>query len=64
MQGATQERLKLLCEQAATEKDPEKFLKLIREINDMLEAKRLRLSGTKADSQPSNYSGQHRDEAP
>jgi hypothetical protein len=54
MQGATQDRLKLLCEQAATEKDPDKFLKIIREINDMLEAKRLRLSGTKADSKPSS----------
>jgi hypothetical protein len=53
MQGATQERLKLLCEQAAIEKDPDKFLNLIREINDMLEAKRLRFSGTGADSQPS-----------
>jgi hypothetical protein len=51
MQGATQERLKLLCEQAAVEKDPEKFLKIIREINDLLEAKRQRLSGVKTDSQ-------------
>jgi hypothetical protein len=50
MQGATQERLKLLCRQAATEKDPDKFLEIIREINDMLEAKRLRISGTKANS--------------
>jgi len=41
MQGAMQERLKLLCERAAAEKNPQKFLKLIREINDMLEAKRL-----------------------
>jgi hypothetical protein len=49
VQGATQERLKLLCEQAAKEKDPDKFLELIREINDMLEAKRLRLSGTSND---------------
>jgi hypothetical protein len=54
VQGATQERLKLLCEQAAKEKDPDKFLELIREINDMLEAKRLRLSGVKVDSQSSN----------
>jgi hypothetical protein len=54
VQGATQERLKLLCDQAAAEKDPEKFLEIIREINDMLEAKRVRLSGTKADIQTSN----------
>ena len=45
-----QERLKLLCEQAAVEQDPEKFLKIIREISDMLEAKRLR----DGDSQSSN----------
>jgi hypothetical protein len=54
MYGATQERLKLLCEQAATEKDPEEFIKLIREINDMLELKRVRLSAANADSKPSN----------
>jgi hypothetical protein len=53
MQGATQERLKLLCEQAATEQDPEKFLKLISEINYMLELKRVRLSAAIADSKPS-----------
>jgi hypothetical protein len=50
MQGATRERLKPLYEQAAIEKDPDKFLEIIREINDMLEAKRLRISGTKANS--------------
>ena len=54
MQGATHERLKLLCEQAAVEKDPDKFLEIIREINDMLEAKRLRLSAVNADTNPSN----------
>jgi hypothetical protein len=52
MQGPTQERLKLLCDQAAAEKDPDKFLKIIREINHMLEAKRYRLSGMDADSKP------------
>ena len=40
MQETLQERLKVLCEQAADEKDPEKFLTLIREINDVLEARR------------------------
>jgi hypothetical protein len=53
MQDATQERLKILCKQAATEEDPEKFLKLIPEINDMLELKRVRLSAANADSKPS-----------
>jgi hypothetical protein len=51
LQEATQERLKLLCEQAAVEKHPETSLKLIREINDMLEAKRLRLSGVTTHNQ-------------
>jgi hypothetical protein len=54
VQGATEHRLKLLCDQAAAEKDLEKFLGIIREINDMLEAKRVRLSGTKADTKPAN----------
>jgi hypothetical protein len=52
MQGPSQERLKLLCEQAAVEKNPDRFLKIIREINDMLEAKRARLCGMDTDSQP------------
>jgi hypothetical protein len=43
VQNATQERLNQLCQQAAVEKDPEKFLEIIREINDMLEAKRAKL---------------------
>jgi hypothetical protein len=29
-----------LCERAASEPDPEKFLELIKEINDLLEEKR------------------------
>jgi hypothetical protein len=49
----TTERWKQLCAQAAIEKDPHKFLELIREINDLLEAKRLRLSDKKVDSLPS-----------
>ena len=32
-----------LCEQASTEQDPKKLVKLIREINELLEAKRARL---------------------
>jgi len=34
-----------LCEQAADEQDPEKLAALILEINFMLEAKELRLTG-------------------
>jgi hypothetical protein len=53
VQGST-ERWKQLCEEAAIEKDPHKFLDLIKEINDLLEAKRLRFSGKKVDGPPSN----------
>ena len=34
-----------LCEQAATEQDPEKLMELISQINRLLEAKERRLKG-------------------
>ena len=43
MQG--NERWKELCEQASKEQDPTKLHKLIKEINDLLEAKEARLKG-------------------
>jgi hypothetical protein len=43
MQGETKERWKVLCEQAATEQDPVKLLKLITEINELLLTKEGRL---------------------
>ena len=43
MQGANKERWKVLCEQASVEQDPKKLHELIREINDLLEAKEARL---------------------
>ena len=43
MQGETKERWKVLCEQSATEQDPQKFLKLITEINELLMTKEGRL---------------------
>lgn len=42
MQG--NERWKELCEQASKEQDPEKLHQLIKEINDLLEAKQQRLN--------------------
>ena len=40
--GDTQEeRWKTLCLEASIEKDPEKFLELIQEINRLLEEKRM-----------------------
>jgi hypothetical protein len=50
VQGTTERRINL-CAEAANEKDPHRFLELIKEINDLLEAKRFRFSGKKADSQ-------------
>jgi hypothetical protein len=43
MQGANKERWMELCEQAAVEQDGEKLLKLVEQINDILEAKERRL---------------------
>ena len=41
-----------LCEQAADEQDPKKLAALILEINFMLEAKELRLTGKVPITQP------------
>ena len=38
----------MLCEQAAIEQDPKKLHELIKEINDLLEAKEARLKGNPA----------------
>jgi hypothetical protein len=43
MQGETKERWMHLCELAASEQNPAKLLELIREINNLLEAKEKRL---------------------
>jgi hypothetical protein len=45
MQGPNKERWRELCEQAAKEQDPVKLHRLIKEINDLLEAKEARLKG-------------------
>jgi hypothetical protein len=37
----TDERWKCLCKRASVERDPEKLVELVREINDLLEARRL-----------------------
>jgi hypothetical protein len=41
--GEERERLLLLCEQAIREQDSHKLLGLVREINDLLDAKKARL---------------------
>ena len=43
MQGETGERWRKLCEQAAVEKDPQRLVELIEEINRLLESKEERL---------------------
>jgi hypothetical protein len=60
MQGTT-ERWKQLCAEAADERDPHRFLDLIREINDILEEKRFRLSGKKIDGEQPNSAGRFND---
>jgi hypothetical protein len=54
VQGTTGERWKQLCAEAVNEKDPHKFLELIKGINDLLEKKRFRLSGKKVDGRSSD----------
>ena len=44
MQDTTEKRWKRLCEQAAVEQDPQKLIELIKEINDLLEEKRLNVT--------------------
>jgi hypothetical protein len=43
MKGETKERWLQLCEQAANEQNPQKLLALVKEINELLEAKERRL---------------------
>ncbi|HEY1463351.1 MAG TPA: hypothetical protein VGF44_08030 [Terriglobales bacterium] len=48
MKGETGERWRLLCEDAATEQDPQKLLELIKEINKLLDEKEARLIAARA----------------
>lgn len=47
MQGETKIRWQVLCEQAATEQDPNKLMELIVEIDRLLEEKQRRIKGTR-----------------
>jgi hypothetical protein len=42
--GNTKERWRELCERASVEQDPDKLLELVKEINQLLEEKRIRLA--------------------
>jgi hypothetical protein len=48
MQGKTKERWQALCEQAAVERDPERLMVLIEEINQLLSDKEERLKQPKS----------------
>jgi hypothetical protein len=45
MEGEARERWLSLCEQAASEQDPERLMELVSEINRILEDKERRLLG-------------------
>ena len=47
MQGETRAEWLRLCEQAAVEQDPARMLELVKQINDLLSEKQLRLSKAK-----------------
>ncbi len=50
MRGEAKERWMLLCEQAADEQDASKLMKLVDEINRLLEAKEKRLNAERPTS--------------
>ncbi len=52
MEGQTRERWKQLCEQAATEQDPDRLLTLITEINRLLQEKEDRLKRQQVHAKP------------
>jgi hypothetical protein len=54
--GEKEERWKELCEHAANEQDPEKLLQLVKEINDLLDAKKHRLAEVSFSAQPKDAS--------
>ena len=54
MQGPNKERWRILCEQAAVEKDPKKLLELTKEINDLLLGKQQRLESETPPDKPSD----------
>ena len=53
----TSELWKTLCEEAANEQNPQRLLELVKEINNLVEEKRMRLSGRKVDGTSPNGNG-------
>ena len=56
MKGEIRERWQQLCAQAADEQDPEKLMKLIDEINRLLETKEERLLRERQEQEAKNQS--------
>ncbi|HET9374098.1 MAG TPA: hypothetical protein VFO40_03955 [Chthoniobacterales bacterium] len=54
VKGETGERWRVLCQQAAMEQDPDKFMELIHEITRLLEEKGRRLRGQEHTGEPAN----------
>ena len=57
MQDETHDHWMQLCQQASIEQDPEKLIKLIRQINNLLKEKHIHLSkNEKPHTEPANLS--------
>jgi hypothetical protein len=57
MQGERHDHWMQLCQQASIEQDPEKLIKLIQQINNLLKEKHMHLSkNEKPDTEPTNLS--------
>jgi hypothetical protein len=50
MQGQTEQTWRKLCERAVIEKDPDKLLQLVKEINRLLNEKEARLQSAQTSS--------------
>lgn len=51
MKGETGERWRVLCQEAAVEQDPDKFMELIHEITRLFDEKERRLRGEETKNQ-------------
>jgi hypothetical protein len=61
MQGEKKERWQELCEQATKEQDPQKLLKLVQEVDQLLAQKQERVNKTKSTRDPQSTRCSDRD---
>ena len=52
MEGEAKELWMVLCEQVVVEQDPDRFARIVKEINQLLEAKAARLSALRRLHEP------------